>query len=36
MTMDMYGHLFPEQNLQLVKRPDEDVREIRRVLATEA
>lgn len=30
MTMDVYGHLFPEQNLQLVKRLDEDVRAIRR------
>ena len=29
MTMDVYGHLFPEQNLQLVKRLDEDVRRIR-------
>jgi integrase len=30
MTMDVYGHLFPEQNLQLVKKLDEDVRRIRR------
>lgn len=31
MTMDVYGHLFPEQNLQLVKKLDEDVRRIRGV-----
>lgn len=35
MTMDVYGHLFPEQNLQLVKRLDEDVRKIRQAAVTE-
>ena len=29
MTMDVYGHLFPEQNLQLVSKLDQDVRRIR-------
>jgi integrase len=34
MTMDVYGHLFPEQNLQLVKRLDEDVRKIRAITSS--